>query len=257
MAVDLGDQLRHWRSVRGKSQLDLAAEALTTPRYVSFVETGRAQPSRQMVVRLARALEVPLRERNGLLLAAGYAPLYTVHDLDDPELARVRAALDAMLARHEPFPAVVMDRGWNVAQGNDGARRLFGAYLGKASATLNVLELILGPGPVRDAVANWDVVAPALLERCRREAIGGILDAATAERLERLRALPEVALVLADALPVASPPVLDVAFVFDGSELRFFSVVSTIGTPVDVAAQELRVEAFFPSDDATERRWRA
>src|SRR4051795_11023203 len=123
----IGELLRHWRSVRGKSQLALAGDASTTARYVSFVETGRAQPSRRMVVRLARALDVPLRERNALLLAAGYAPLYTAGKLDGPELERVRDATTAMLAQHEPFPAVVMDRAWNVLQANGGAQRLFGA----------------------------------------------------------------------------------------------------------------------------------
>src|SRR5271168_1373340 len=111
--IGLGDLLRYWRRVRGKTQLDLALDAMTTPRYVSFVETGRAQPSRRMVVRLARALDVPLRERNGMLAAAGYAPLYAAAALDAPELGRVHAALTAMLAQHEPFPAVVMDRAWN------------------------------------------------------------------------------------------------------------------------------------------------
>src|SRR5262245_29808323 len=112
--ASFGDLLRYWRGVRRKSQLDLASDAMTTPRYVSFVETGRSQPSRQMVVRLARALDVPLRERNGLLLAAGYAPLYARAQLDAPELARVETALTSMLAQHEPFPAVVMDRGWDI-----------------------------------------------------------------------------------------------------------------------------------------------
>lgn len=119
--VEFGDYLRHWRRVRGKTQLDLAADAGTTPRYVSFVETGRSQPSRRMVVRLARALDVPLRERNGLLLAAGYAPLYGAGSLEDADLERVRAALGSMLSKHEPFPAIVMDRAWNVMQANDGA----------------------------------------------------------------------------------------------------------------------------------------
>ena len=118
--TELGELLRHWRRVRGKSQFELALDATTTPRYVSFVETGRAQPSRQMVVRLARALDVPLRERNGLLLAAGYAPLYTAGTLDGPELDCVRDAIRAMLAQHEPFPAVVMDRAWTVLQANGG-----------------------------------------------------------------------------------------------------------------------------------------
>jgi transcriptional regulator with XRE-family HTH domain len=256
--VELGDLLRYWRRVRGKSQLDLAVDALTTPRYVSFVETGRSKPSREMVVRLARALDVPLRERNGLLLAAGYAPLYSVGTLDAPELDRVRAALESMLAHHEPFPAVVMDRGWNVLQANGGAQRLFGELLAPAPLPepANVLELMIAPGRVRDAVRNWDSVVPALLERCRREAVGGILDAATAERIEHLRSRPDVAPLLSQAAAASSSsPVIDVVFAFGPDELSFFSVVTTIGTPIDVTAQELRLEAFFPSDDATRSAW--
>jgi transcriptional regulator with XRE-family HTH domain len=255
----LGELLRYWRRVRGKSQLDLAVDAMTTPRYVSFVETGRSQPSRQMVVRLARALEVPLRERNGLLLAAGYAPLYSAAALDAPELERVRAALEAMLAQHEPFPAVVMDRGWNVLQVNGGAARLFGGLCAPdpVPEPANVLELMIGPGRVRDAVVNWTAVLPGLLERSRREAVAGVVDADTAARVERLRARPEVAAVLAAAAgpPDAAMPVLDIHFAFASDTLRFFSVVSSIGTPIDVTAQELRVEAFFPSDDATRAAW--
>lgn len=257
--VGLGDLLRHWRGVRGLSQLDLASAARTTPRHVSFVETGRAQPSRQMVVRLAVALEVPLRERNGLLLAAGYAPLYRSHGLDEPELARVERALSSMLGQHEPFPAVVMDRGWNVQRANAGAQRLFGGLV--APATLppepNILDLMLEPGPVRSAVVNWDVVVPTLLERVQREAVGGVLDAGTTHRLARLRARPELAALL-DAPPAAGgAPVFEVVFAFGGQQLRFFSLVSTIGTPADVTAQELRVEAFYPSDDATRDGWNA
>ena len=258
--VELGDLLRYWRRVRGKSQLDLALDATTTPRYVSFVETGRSQPSRQMVVRLARALDVPLRERNGLLLAAGYAPLYAAGEIGGPELERVRDALRSMLEQHEPFPAVVMDRGWNVLRANGGAARLFGGLCAPDAMPdpANVLDLIIEPGPVRRAVLNWDDVVPALLERCRREAVGGVLDAATAARVERHRTLPEVAALVGD-VDIAAPtvPVVDVAFRFGGETLRFFSVVSTVGTPIDVTAQELRLEAFFPSDAATRAAWTA
>jgi hypothetical protein len=221
---------------------------------VSFVETGRSQPSRQMVVRLARALDIPLRERNGLLLAAGYAPLYAAGALDAPELERVQAALTSMLAQHEPFPAVVMDRAWNVLQANGGAERLFGGLCAPdpLPAPANVLELMIEPGPVREAVLNWDAVVSGLLERSRREAVGGVLDAASSARIERLRSRPDVAAVLSDA---ATVPVIDVCFAFETHELSFFSVVSTIGTPTDVTAQELRVEAFFPSDEATRSAW--
>jgi transcriptional regulator with XRE-family HTH domain len=183
-----GQLLRHWRSVRAKSQLDLACDAETTPRYVSFVETGRAQPSRQMVVRLARALDVPLRERNALLLAAGYAPLYSTAPLSSPLLKRVEQALTSMLGQHEPFPAVVLDRGWQVQRANTGAQRLFGRLFAPnpVPAPANVLRLVIEPGPMRDKLRNWAAVVPALLDRAHREAIGGVLDRETAELVRDL-----------------------------------------------------------------------
>jgi transcriptional regulator with XRE-family HTH domain len=254
----IGDLLRYWRQVRRKSQLELAADARTTPRYVSFVETGRAQASRRMVVRLAGALDVPLRERNALLLAAGYAPLYSAGALDAPELHRVQAALSSMLAQHEPFPAVVMDRGWNVIRANAGAARLFGDLLAPAPLPepANVLRLMIEPGPVRNAVSNWDAVAPSLLERARREAVGGVLDTETHSLVDQLRSRADVAALLGDLPPVSvTVPVIDVSFDFAGAALSFFSVVSTIGTPIDVTAQELRLEAFFPSNEKTRLTW--
>jgi transcriptional regulator with XRE-family HTH domain len=255
--ASFGELLRHWRGVRRTSQLELASEAMTTPRYVSFVETGRSRPSRQMVLRLARALDVPLRDRNALLLAAGFAPVYTAEPLHAPQQERVQQALAAMLDQHEPLPAVVMDRGWNVLATNRGAAALFGRLLGgeAAAGPANVLRLFIGPGPVRDHVTNWSAVAPALLERARREAVGGVLDPATATLVDELRARPEVAALLADPPPVAAAPVIDVRFTLGAVELSFFSVVSSLGTPIDVTAQELRVEAFFPSDDATRAAW--
>jgi transcriptional regulator with XRE-family HTH domain len=251
-----GEVLRHWRAVRRTSQLDLASAAGTTPRYVSFVETGRAQPSREMVLRLALALDVPLRERNGLLLAAGFAPLYPVAPLGSAQLGRVEAALSSMLDKHEPYPAVVMDRGWNVLRANRGAGLLFGRLFAPEPMPdeVNVLRLMIEPGPVRDGVRNWDGVVPALLERAGREAVGGVFDPATAELVQQLRARPDVA-ALPTVPPMPSVPVLDVRFVLDGIEIDLFSVVSTIGTPIDVTAQELRVEAFFPADDATREAW--
>jgi transcriptional regulator with XRE-family HTH domain len=256
----LGDLLRHWRSVRGKSQLDLASDARTTPRYVSFVETGRAQPSRQMVVRLARALDVPLRERNELLLAAGFAPLYSIEPLTSPQLEPVDQVLGWMLARHEPFPAVVMDRGWNLQRTNHGAQALFGRFFAPDPVPTdpNVLRLVIEPGAVRAHIRNWTSVVPALLERARREAVGGVLDRVTADLVATLRDRPDVAELLTS--PDVSPapaPVVELCFDVGGSELWFFSVVSTLGTPIDVTAQELRLEAFFPANDETRNRWAA
>ena len=161
---ELGRLLRYWRGVRRTSQLELASAARTTPRYVSFVETGRAQPSREMVLHLAGALDVPLRERNDLLVAAGYAPAYALAALDSPQLARVHAALASMLDQHEPFPAIVLDRGWNVLRANNGASRLFGTLLAPdpIPPDANVLRLIIEPGPVRDSIVNWDSVSMML-----------------------------------------------------------------------------------------------
>ena len=257
---ELGTLLRHWRGVRRTSQLDLASEAGTTPRYVSFVETGRSQPSRHMVLRLAQALDVPLRERNDLLLAAGYAPVYTLAALGDEQLARVDEALRSMLDQHEPLPAVVMNRGWDVLRANQGATRLFGALLAPdpIPPDANVLRLIVEPGPVRDAIVNWSTVVPALLDRTRREAVGGVLDPFTQALLQRLRERPDVRqAVAASGTPSAAAPVVDVQFAFGESVVSFFSVVTTIGTPIDVTAQELRLEAFFPSDAASRAAWSA
>lgn len=256
----LGDLLRYWRRVRGMSQLDVSSAAMTTPRHMSFLETGRARASREMVIRLATALEVPLRDRNGLLLAAGFAPLYTDHDLDDPAAERITAAIERILVAHDPLPAVVMNRRWDVQRANEGARCLFTRLLAPHPMpdAPNVLRLMLEPGPVRSGVTNWNEVAPSLLERARREAVGGVLDHDTAELVQQLLDGPDASTFA--ALPrVVAPlvPVIDVHFSVDSTILRWFSIVSTIGTPVDVTAQELRVEAFFPADDHTERNWRA
>jgi transcriptional regulator with XRE-family HTH domain len=254
-----GDLVRYWRRVRAMSQLDLASAAMTTSRHMSFLETGRSNPSREMVLRLAHALDVPLRERNGLLLAAGFAPLYASHRLDDPELEPVAGALELMLGQHDPLPAVVLDRGWNLLRANRGAERLFGALFAPdpLPGDANVLRLFLEPGPVRAAIANWDQVAPALLERARREAVGGVLDLATAELVHELQSHPDIAAVLPIRTITPPVPVIDVHFRVWEKNLRFFSVVSTIGTPVDITAQELRVEAFFAADDETSAHWLA
>ena len=241
------------------SQLSLAVAAATTPRYMSFIETGRSQPSREMVLRLAMALDVPVRDRNGLLMAAGFAPLYPDHDLDHPAIERVMAALDHMLERHAPYPAVVMNRQWDVVRVNAGAAQLFADLCAPEPVPdpANVLQLMLEPGPVRAAVVNWDEVAPSLLERARREAVGGVMDLTTAELVQRLRTGADAAVFAAAPRTIAPlVPVIDVHFAYGDATLRWFSIVSTIGTPVDITAQELRLEAFFPSDEETATCWR-
>jgi transcriptional regulator with XRE-family HTH domain len=250
----VGEVLRHWRRARGISQLGLALEAATTPRHVSFVESGRSQPSREMVLRLARVLDVPLRERNRLLLAAGYAPLYRETGLAGEESAQVRAALERLLHAHEPYPAVVMDRHWDVLDTNAAARAFFGWLLGERppGAPANVVRLMFDPAGLRPFVRNWEAAADALIQRVHREAVGGFPDPETLALLDEVLALPGVptAWRLPDlrTIPV---PVVPVEFEKDGRALSYFSTVTTLGTPQDAMLQEIRIESFFPADDAT------
>lgn len=254
-SATVGDLLREWRAVRRHSQLELASHAGSTPRYISFIETGRARPSREMVVRLAEALDVPLRERNDLLLAAGYAPLYRAEPLSNGNLAKVDRALDAMLDRHDPLPALVLDRRWDIVRMNSGAERLFRAVGAPdpLPSPANVLRAFIEDTPLRAAVVNTTEVAAALVDRARREAVSGVLDPATAALVAELSGLAAGSAARMPATPAS--PVLDVQFRIAERDLRFFSVVSTIGTAIDVTAQELRVESFFPSDDETATAW--
>ena len=241
------------------SQLDLAVEAQVTPRHVSFVESGRARPSREMVLALAGALDVPLRERNQLLLAAGYAPLYRETGVEEPAMAQVRGALDQVLRHHEPFPAVVMDRHWDILMANAAATAMFAWLLGRerSERPANVLRLMFDPHGLRPFVANWDQVAEALVQRVHREAIGGVPDPETAALLQELLALPGVPdRWRAPDLTAAPLLVIPVLFRKGRLAVSYFSMVTTVGTPQDVTAEELRLESFFPADQATEaRRW--
>jgi transcriptional regulator with XRE-family HTH domain len=249
----VGELLRRWRGVRGLSQLGLALEASTTARHVSFVESGRSQPSRAMVLRLARVLDVPIRERNQLLLAAGYAPLYGEAGLDGDQAAQVRAALERMLAAHEPFPAVVMDRHWNVTGGNRAASRFFGWLLcPHPPQPANVIQLMFAPDGLRPHVANWEEAAEALMQRVHREAVGGVVDPETLALRDAALAQPGVPTAWRLPDPAHVPlPVVPVAFAKDGLALSYFSAVTTLGTPQDAMLQEIRIESFFPADDAT------
>jgi transcriptional regulator with XRE-family HTH domain len=238
------------------SQLALSAEAGVTPRHVSFIESGRAQPSPEMILRLAGALAVPLRERNQMLLAAGYAPRYRETGLDAEPLARVRDAVDMMLDHHQPYPAVLMDRHWNVLRANPAAGAMFGWLLDGADPgdPPNVVRLMFTL--LRPYVANWPAAGHALIQRVHREAVGGVPDAATARLLADVLAEPGVPAEWAQPDFGAAPlPLVPVELARDGRRLSYFSLVTTVGTPQDVTLQELRVEALFPADEAT-AAWR-
>lgn len=238
------------------SQLALATEAGVSARHLCFVETGRARPSREMVLLLASTLDIPLRERNALLLAAGFAPIYQEANLDAPEVASVRSALDAILRQQEPFPAVVMNRYWDVLATNVAASRFFRFLLGEAAAVepANIIRLMFSPRGLRPFVTNWESAAEALIRRVYREAVGGMPDEKTATLLSEILAYPDVP-VRWQKPSMETPllPVVPVSFSKEGTTFNFFSAVTTLGTPQDVTLQEVRIESFFPLDSMTRR----
>jgi transcriptional regulator with XRE-family HTH domain len=254
--ASVGALLQHWRKTRHLSQLQLANQAEVSSRHLCFLETGRAKPSRDMVLRLADTLDVPLRERNALLLAAGFAPVFDENPLDGPALATVRSALDAILRHQEPYPAVVMNRHWDIVTGNDAAKRFFAHMLGGLRpAPANVVRMMFDPKALRPRVLNWKAVAVALLHRIRREAVGGVCDDKTAKLVDDVLSFPDVRPILRD-LDVRKPtvPIIPIAFSKGEGEpvFNYFSTVTTLGTPQDITLQELRIECFFPADAATE-----
>jgi transcriptional regulator with XRE-family HTH domain len=251
----VGGLIQHWRRLRKKSQLALALQAGVSTRHLGFVEIGRASPSREMVVLLAGVLDVPLRERNALLLAAGFAPLYRETGLDAPEMEHARRALALILEHQEPYPAVVLDRHWNVLTTNGAADRFFGRLLPAAAggSPPNILRLMFDPAGLRPYVANWEEVAEALVQRAHREALGGVPDEGTTALLEEVLAYPGVPSRwrAPDLLAPFPKPYVAVQFRKGELALDFFSAVTTLGTPLDVTLQELRIECFFPADAAT------
>jgi transcriptional regulator with XRE-family HTH domain len=250
----LGELLKTWRSKRRMSQLDLASQAGVSPRHLSFVETGRSKPSREMVLHLAEQLDVPLRDRNALLTAAGFAPAYRESSFDAPDLRSARQAIDVMLRNHEPMPALVIDRTWNLVSANRG----LGLFLDLIAPELldgqpNVIRVSLHPDGLARHIANFDEYVAHLIERLRRqlEASG---DPALAALLDEVSAYPNIAAALGAAEPLPPPGVvLPVQLHLpDGTDLSFFSTMTVFGAPLDVTLAELAIESFFPADGATE-----
>jgi transcriptional regulator with XRE-family HTH domain len=253
----LGELLRYWRDLRGVSQLDLSLDAGFSQRQISFIESGRSAPGRQTVLNLAQTLDVPLRERNALLLAAGYAPVYSEAPWNAEEMQSVVRALERMVHQHEPFPALVMDRHWNVVMSNEAAPRFFNCFIDMAArkGPRNMLHLVFDPLGMRPFVADWENVARTLLQRVYRESVSHVIDNGTRRLLDELLAYPDVPHDWkSHRASSTSPtmPVIPLSFVREGIELRYFSMVTTVGTPQAIAAQELRVECMFPADEATE-----
>lgn len=251
---ELGVLLRHWRDVRGKSQFDLSLETGISQKQISFVESGRSVPSRPTLSAIAQALDIPLRDRNPLLLASGYAPSFSDGAWDSAEMKTVTDALRRILRQHEPFPALVMDRYWNVLMTNECAPRFFDCFINMASrkGPRNMLHLMFDPEGMRPFIANWEDVAKGLFARVYRESVGRVVDEKTKELLAVLLAYPDVKSAWKNPVALNFMPVIPLSFVKEDRLLNYFSMVTTVGTPQTIAAEELRVECMFPADEATE-----
>jgi transcriptional regulator with XRE-family HTH domain len=251
--MPVGRLLREWRERRRLSQLELSIQADISTRHLSFVETGRSRPTPEMIVRLTEQLDVPLRERNQLLLAGGYAPAYPQHGMDEPELASVRAALAQVLRRHEPYPAVVIDRWWDMVDANSALAPLIaGCAAHLLEPPVNVLRLSLHPDGMAGRIVNLAQWRAHLLEQLHRRAVQ-TGDARLGALEEELRGYPGGAAESAASTDVVLPLRLRV----DDRELALFSIEARLGTATDVTVEELSIETFYPADAATADYMRA
>ena len=249
----VGDHLREWRQRRRMSQLDLACEADISTKHLSFLETGRALPSREMVMRLAERLDVPLRERNVLLVAAGFAPIFPERPLGDPALQAARRAMDLVLAGHEPYPALAVDRHWTLVAANKAVSPLLaGIDASLLRPPVNVLRLSLHPSGLAPRIANLAEWRGHLLARLRHQ-IDVSADPVLQALLRELRDYPAPAR-LTSREPDQSEHagvVVPLRLVIDGGVLALFSTITVFGTPIDITVSELALESFFPADAAT------
>lgn len=255
-----GPRLKWLREHRGLSQLALAGSADISQRHLSFLESGRAEPSREMVLRLGAVLDLPLRQQNALLLAAGFAPVWRESDLASPALAEINRALDHMLAQQEPYPAFVVDRRWNLLRANAGAGNLVAFLLGAAPAgAVNLADALVAPDVLRPFIMNWEDVAVHFLRSVQADALADGT-AETAALLQRLTAYPGVPPLTRVAPLETHMPVLHIHFGKGEARFSVFTTIATLGTPQDVTLQEIRIECFFPSDGASAqllRSWAA
>ena len=254
----IGAQLREWRQRRRRSQLDLALDASVSQRHISFVESGKAQPSREMVVLLAEQLEIPLRERNALLLAAGFAPLYPEYRLEDPPLASVRVAVDGILRGHAPNPALAVDRHWRMVSANSCVAPLLRGVRDQSllNSPANVLRLSLRDGGLAPQIANLAQWRGHILERLRRQ-IRASCDPVLIELLAELEAIPAPLRRGAQShAPNASEIFVPLELDTEFGRLSLMSVTTVFGTPAEVTVSELAIETFLPADEPTASRLR-
>jgi transcriptional regulator with XRE-family HTH domain len=277
LVSSFGMLLKQWRSKRGISQLELSLTSQVSQRHISFLESGRSKPSREMVLGLADVLDVPLRQQNLLLTTAGFAPIYTESDLAAPEMSMICKAIDLMLLKQEPYPAFAIDRYWNLLLANAAANRLIAAFIDLETlqtqfyqdGKLNLLRLMFHPQGLRPFVVNWEDGAGQLLRRVQREAQDPI-GKSPSKKIETTKPQIDRSVELFDELMgypgvpelwqtshrvVQNTLLLPVHLKRDRLELQFFSTIATLGTAADITLQELRIECMFPADELTEQNW--
>jgi transcriptional regulator with XRE-family HTH domain len=238
------------------SQLELSVVADVSQRHLSYLETGRATPSREMIIHLATELDVPLRERNIWLRAAGYADVYTEHGLDEPVMSQVRHILETLLAAHQPFPAYIVDRAWNLVMANPPASALTGMLIAPDTASRlqgNILRLFMHPEGLRPHIDNWRDAATTILHRAERELKERPGDPALLELLREIRSYPGVdELPHRPELPSGSDLLVQIHMQTPAGEMRLLTTIATIGAPYDITLEELRLETLLPADHQTE-----
>lgn len=259
-----GSLLKQWRNQRGLSQLDLAMNSEVSQRHISFLESGRAKPSLDMVLQLATVLGIPLRQQNLMLTAAEFAPIHAETDLSAPEMKSIRKALDFMLQKQEPYPGFIIDRYWNLLLTNDAATRLMNVLIDSdqlqtffcIDGKINLMRLMFHPQGLRPFVANWQELAGHLLQRVQREASTNGNSEHSIALLDELMSYPGVAQLWHTSHRAAQQALLlTIHFKYNHLDLEFFSTIATLGTTYDITLQELRIECLFPADETTERNW--
>ena len=251
--------LKHWRNVRRLTQIELASDAKVSARHVCFLETGRAQPSREMVQLLGSALDLPLEERNALHVAAGFVPPYSDHGLAADNLQPVRQALDFILRQQEPYPGIVIDGRWDVRLRNEASRRLFKtfreSYEMESDIADNAMHVVFHPKGLRQFIVNWNEFAGQMIQILHREVAQG--SSVAAQLLDEIMTYPGLSAEWRRPRnPAASSPVMTMQLAKGEFRLAFFSTFTTLAMPTDAALQKLKIECFYPADSATAERAR-
>ena len=256
-----GNLLKYWRKQRKFSQLDLALASDVSQRHISFLESGRANPSQEMILQLATVLDIPLREQNVMLTTVGFAPIYSESDLSSPEFEPIRKALDFILLSQTHSPVLIMDRYWNLIQTNPISEQLINWLINSEDLQknfyidekINLMRLMLHPQGLKPFVANWEETATHLIKRVYREAIANDKSQQPRQLYQELMTYPDVPqLWKLSHAQSWQMPLLTVNFLKDGLNFNFFSAIATLGTPQDIMLQELRIETLFPADEITQ-----